>query len=96
MNAIFGSIPILSKKISNIKKGQPIPVHQFSGLVTQNFKSLNFIICFKKIFTVTNFILGNNAELNKGVKSNYFVEDLIIFNRIFYYLILINICHSIP
>ena len=35
VNAIFGSIPILSKEISNIKKGEPIPVNQFSGLVTQ-------------------------------------------------------------
>ena len=34
VNAIFGSIPILSKKISNIKKGEPIPVNQFSDLVT--------------------------------------------------------------
>ena len=33
VNAIFGSIPILSKEISNIKKGEPIPVNQFSGLV---------------------------------------------------------------
>jgi len=60
VNAIFGSIPILSKKISNIKKGQPIPVHQFSGLVTQNFKSLNFIICFKKIFSKN--CLTNNPK----------------------------------
>ena len=35
VNAIFGSIPILSKEISNIKKGEPIPVNQFSGCVTQ-------------------------------------------------------------
>ena len=35
VNAIFGSIPILSKEISNIKKGEPIPVNQFSDLVTQ-------------------------------------------------------------
>ena len=35
VNAIFGSIPILSKEISNIKNGEPIPVNQFSGLVTQ-------------------------------------------------------------
>jgi len=34
VNAIFGSTPILSKEISNIKKGEPIPVHQFSSLVT--------------------------------------------------------------
>ncbi len=34
VNAIFGSIPILSKEISNIKKGEPIPVNQFSDLVT--------------------------------------------------------------
>ena len=35
VNAIFGSIPILAKKISNIKKGEPVPVNQFSDLVTQ-------------------------------------------------------------
>ena len=34
VNAIFGSIPILSKEISKIKKGEPIPVNQFSDLVT--------------------------------------------------------------
>ena len=34
VNAIFGSIPILSKEISNIKKGEPIPVNQFSDCVT--------------------------------------------------------------
>ena len=34
VNAIFGSIPILLKEISNIKKGEPIPVNQFSDLVT--------------------------------------------------------------
>ena len=34
LNAIFDSIPILSREISNIKKGEPIPVNQFSDLVT--------------------------------------------------------------
>ena len=34
VNAIFGSIPILSKEISKIKKGEPIPVNQFSDLVS--------------------------------------------------------------
>ena len=34
VNAIFGSIPMLSKEISNIKNGEPIPVNQFSDLVT--------------------------------------------------------------
>ena len=34
VNAIFGSIPMLSKEISTIKKGEPIPVNQFSDLVT--------------------------------------------------------------
>jgi hypothetical protein len=43
VNAVFGSIPILLKEISNIKKGEPIPVHQFSDLVTQNFKSSNLL-----------------------------------------------------
>ena len=35
VNAIFGSIPILLEKISNLKNGEPIPVSQFSDLVTQ-------------------------------------------------------------
>jgi hypothetical protein len=34
VNAIFGSIPILTTEISNIKNGEPIPVNQFSDLVT--------------------------------------------------------------
>ena len=34
VNAIFGSIPILTKEISNIKNGEPIPVNQFSDLVS--------------------------------------------------------------
>ena len=33
VNAIFDSIPILPKEISNIKNGEPIPVNQFSNLV---------------------------------------------------------------
>ena len=32
MNVIIGSIPILLKEISNMKNGEPIPVHQFSDL----------------------------------------------------------------
>jgi hypothetical protein len=43
VNAIFGSIPILLKEISKIKKGEPIPVNQFSDLVTQAFGSSNYI-----------------------------------------------------
>jgi len=54
MNAVFGSIPILSKKISNIKKGEPIPVNQFSDLVTQTYSSSDFLSgisdILKKIF----------------------------------------------
>jgi len=42
VNAIFGSIPILSKEISNIKKGEPIPVNQFSDCVTQAYSSSDF------------------------------------------------------
>ena len=42
MNAIFDSIPILRREISNIKNGEPIPVNQFSDLVTQTYKSSNF------------------------------------------------------
>ena len=49
VNAIFGSIPILLKEISNIKNGEPIPVNQFSGLVTSTIKSSNFLDDFKKI-----------------------------------------------
>ena len=30
----------------------------------------------KKLFPKINFILGNNAVEPKGVKSNYFGEDL--------------------
>ena len=43
VNAIFGSIPILSKEISNIKKGEPIPVNQFSDLVSQTYYCSNFM-----------------------------------------------------
>ena len=46
VNAIFGSIPILTKEISNIKNGEPIPVNQFSDLVTQTFEGSNFIKSF--------------------------------------------------
>ena len=43
VNAIFGSIPILSKEISNIKKGEPIHLNQFSDLVTSaGFKPATF------------------------------------------------------
>ena len=64
VNAIFGSIPILSKEISNIKKGEPIPVNQFSDLVTQTFESSNFL----RILYVLNFkkedmpMVTNNLE----------------------------------
>ena len=34
VNAIFGSISILTKEISNIKNGEPILMNQFSHLVT--------------------------------------------------------------
>jgi hypothetical protein len=55
VNAIFGSIPILSKEISNIKKGEPIPVNQFSDCVTQTYSSSDFLrgirdMYSKKIF----------------------------------------------
>jgi hypothetical protein len=43
VNAIFGSIPILLKEISKIKKGEPIPVNQFSDCVTSaGFKPATF------------------------------------------------------
>jgi len=54
VNAIFGSIPILSKEISNIKNGEPIPVNQFSGLVTQTFKSSNFFDALNSIIKSKN------------------------------------------
>ena len=49
VNAIFGSVPILSTEISNIKNREPIPVIQFSDLVTQSFKSSNFLNEIKSI-----------------------------------------------
>ena len=52
VNAIFGSIPILSKEISNIKKGEPIPVNQFSDLVTQTYESSNFLIAINFYMTI--------------------------------------------
>ena len=55
VNAIFGSIPILSKEISNIKNGEPIPVNQFSCLVTQTFESSNFSKNLNLIFRVYFF-----------------------------------------
>jgi hypothetical protein len=40
---------------SNIKNGEPIPVNQFSGLVTQTYESSNFLEDFsndlKLLFT---------------------------------------------
>ena len=49
VNAIFGSIPTLTKEISNIKNGEPIPVNQFSDLVTQAYESSNFVENFQKL-----------------------------------------------
>jgi len=49
VNAIFGSVPILSTEISNIKNGEPIPVNQFSDLVTQAYESSNFVENFQKL-----------------------------------------------
>ena len=46
VNAIFGSIPILTKEISNIKNGEPIPVNQFSDLVTQTYGNSNILSSF--------------------------------------------------
>ncbi|MDA9028981.1 MAG: hypothetical protein P8P50_01025 [Flavobacteriaceae bacterium] len=34
MSALFGSIPILWKEISNIKNGEPTQMNQFSDVVT--------------------------------------------------------------
>jgi len=54
VNAIFGSIPILSKEISNIKKGEPIPVNQFSDLVT---KVHALLYMFAKPITAVGFLM---------------------------------------
>jgi len=62
MNVIIGSIPILSNEISNIKKGEPIPMHQFSDLVTQTFESSNFVAELNSIFE-THFRLKMNSQL---------------------------------
>ena len=51
VNAIFGSIPILSKEISNIKKGEPIPVNQFSDCVTQAYSSSDFLSGISDIYS---------------------------------------------
>jgi len=45
----FGSISILSKEISNIKKGEPIPVNQFSVCVTQTYSGSNLIHFLERI-----------------------------------------------
>ena len=50
MNAIFGATPIFSKEVSNIKKGEPIPVNQFSDCVTPTYGSSNFIQELNLIF----------------------------------------------
>ena len=53
----FGSISILSKEISNIKKGEPIPVNQFSDCVTQAcnssdvFEVVKLVLEFKLVDT---------------------------------------------
>jgi len=49
VNAIFGPISILSIEISRIKNGEPIPVNQFSDLVTQTYKSSNFLGSIKLV-----------------------------------------------
>tara|TARA_B110000977_G_scaffold62393_2_gene84858 strand:+ start:5296 stop:5577 length:282 start_codon:yes stop_codon:yes gene_type:complete len=43
VNAVFGSIPILTKEISNIKNGEPIPMNQFSDLVSPTGNKSNFL-----------------------------------------------------
>ena len=54
VNAIFGSIPILTKEISNIKNGEPIPVNQFSDLMTQTYKSKNLLSGIFQLFLEPN------------------------------------------
>ena len=36
---------------------------------------------YKKLFPKINFILGNNAVEEKGVKSNFFRSDLAVFRK---------------
>ena len=50
VNAIFGSIQTLTKGISNIKNGEPIPVNQFSDLVTQTYESSNLLGSIFQLF----------------------------------------------
>ena len=54
VNAIFGSIPILTKEISNIKNGEPISMNQFSDLVTQTYESSNLLSSIFKLFLEPN------------------------------------------
>jgi hypothetical protein len=41
-----------------------------------------------KLSPKINFILGDNAVEPRGVKSNYFGEDLVVLNRFIFYLTL--------
>ena len=66
VNAIFGSIPILSREISNIKNGEPIPVNQFSGLVTQTFKSSNFSSSFYSVLILEYDAFFSPAGIEKS------------------------------
>jgi len=49
VSALFGSIPILWKEISNIKNGEPTQMNQFSDVVTQIYESSNFLKDFQSL-----------------------------------------------
>ncbi len=70
VNAIFGSIPILTKEISNIKIGEPIPVNQFSGLVSP----AGFELYTKDVYKInlSNKDLRFLPVLKLGSKNQYY------------------------
>ncbi|MDA9874967.1 hypothetical protein N9D29_03035 [Flavobacteriaceae bacterium] len=66
VNAIFGSIPILTKEISNIKNGEPIPVNQFSDLVTQTYESSNYF----DTYLLTKTFLNDLSQFSLFATNN--------------------------
>lgn len=70
VNAIFGSIPILTKEISNIKNGEPIPVNQFSDLVSPE----GFELYTKDVYklNLSNKDLRFLPVLKLGSKNQYY------------------------
>tara|TARA_B110000858_G_scaffold189567_1_gene236473 strand:- start:292 stop:624 length:333 start_codon:yes stop_codon:yes gene_type:complete len=66
VNAIFGSIPILTKEISNIKNGEPIPVNQSSDLVTQTIQSSNYF----DTYLLTKTFLNDLSQFSLFATNN--------------------------